>query len=323
MSLRTLLFLQKDDEELILEDDNSSIRIDMKCSLCKKTFYGTYWTLDNKEYCSACYEKVRLKCDVCHDNIDGEYFNKDGKVNCKYCYEQTRLKCDICHNNIDGTFFTNFKNNICKRCDKKYDNCDVCNRYISHLTDGGYSLSDNRKICSICNKSEVKDKDLKNHLLNVSSFMISIGLNVYMNTEMAIKLVSKKELDDSKGRCNSSSKTINGKVVEQNFIIEILYGLPEIAFKGILAHELFHMWVKMNTNDKLSKYKEEGIANLCQYLYLLKINNYSKDKDELLLSSYLINNLLDNKDKNYGDGFRKAKEIYEDKGINGIFQYIK
>ncbi len=33
-------------------------------------------------------------------------------------------------------------------------------------------------------------------------------------------------------------------------------------FCGILAHELFHVRVKINTDDNLTEFKEEGVANL-------------------------------------------------------------
>ena len=297
----------------------------MNCSKCREIINGKYWTEDNKEYCSSCYEEIRLKCSSCKQNISGMYYTKDGSIYCEDCHNNTRLKCDLCNRNIDGKYFKSFEHNICQQCDRTHDNCDACNRYISSLTDGCIEYGDKRKICKICNKTAVKVRALYNHFEEMSEFMKSIGFTIGKYNNIMMMIVMKDQLDqfgDPRGICQYEGKTLNGKIVEQNFKIKILQGLPQIAYKGILVHELFHMWVKINTDDKLSKYQEEGIANLCQYIYLDKVKQTSRDSEEIKLSSYIIDSMMKDKDRNYGDGFREAKSIYDAQGIRGIMKYM-
>lgn len=264
-----------------------------------------------------------MKCISCNEDINGKYWTKENEIFCERCYEKIRLKCGICNENIKGKYIINHNINVCAICDATYSNCDACNRHLSPLTDGGYSISDGRKVCSICYKSIVDDNDKLNDYFNkMSRFMRKIGFRISNYDKLSMRLAPSHDIDESRGICLYESTTTNGVVTKREFTIKVLFGLPELSFEGILAHELFHMWVKINTSNNLTKFQEEGVANLCQYLYVLHIGNTTKDENNKFLSKHIIDNMMQNNDINYGAGFRKAKDIYESHGIEGIMHYI-
>jgi len=292
----------------------------MVCNLCKKKFCGKYWCIDSNNYCSLCYKSVKFKCCVCSSELEHIEFVKDGKNYCYYCYRQ-ELKCDICYDMIIKDYYEDFGKIICTNCYNNNAKCDACNRVISHISDGGYEYSDGRKVCGICYASVAEEKYLQVYYDEVSSFMKSIGFKIKNYTTLDIELVTKKEIDTS-GQCSCTKEILDEKVIEINFIIRIYYGLPKIMFCGILAHELFHVWVKINTEDNLTKFKEEGVANLCQYLYLSSLLKKTKDKEDIKFIKFIMQNLIESSDKDYGEGLRKVKKVYDKYKMNGVFLYI-
>ena len=292
----------------------------MICNLCKKKFCGKYWSIDSHNYCSSCYKNVKFKCSVCSAELDNVEYVKNGKNYCYYCYI-AELKCDICYEVVED-YYEHFDKIICPNCYNSNSKCDACARVISHLSDGGYEYSDGRKVCGICYASVVEEEHLQLYYDEVAKFMKSIGFKIKDYTTLDIELVTKKEID-SPGRCNCKQETLDEKIVKINFMIKIYYGLPKIMFCGILAHELFHVWVNINTDDNLTKFQEEGVAVLCEYLYLTNLLKKTKTKEDIKFIKFLMKNLIENNDEDYGDGFRKAKKIYDEYGMSGVYLYIK
>ena len=90
--------------------------------------------------------------------------------------------------------------------------------------------------------------------------------------------------------------------------------LPKVQFAGILAHELIHLWVDIK-NLKLSRNFEEGLCNLGSWMVYTSANTP--------LSKILIQNLYDNPDPVYGDGFRSIMSLYRKKNsIKDLAAYI-
>jgi hypothetical protein len=88
----------------------------------------------------------------------------------------------------------------------------------------------------------------------------------------------------------------------QKYIIEILWGLNQIEFEAVLAHELLHVWIDYN-NIKLNKSKLEGFCNLGSRLVY---DNYNLELAKVLKSS-----MKNNDDPIYGKGYKYMNSLLE------------
>lgn len=103
----------------------------------------------------------------------------------------------------------------------------------------------------------------------------------------------------------------------------VLYGLPRLLCGSIIAHELTHAWVKMQNVAHLDTQIEEGLCQLMAYLWL-----ESQDRDarrqgpehERMLS-YLTHQIRSDTSPVYGDGFRRALELYQIRGLRALFDH--
>ena len=116
-----------------------------KCVICKKPTSSNYYTVDNKIYCTTCYEKYIVdRCIICNKPlIEGYLYNKNGK----YCYD----------------------------CDKKYPKCWNCNIPVKYI---GFQ-DDDFILCQKCNKAKItKIEDLKDIYYKVKDYAKrALGIN--------------------------------------------------------------------------------------------------------------------------------------------------
>jgi hypothetical protein len=83
--------------------------------------------------------------------------------------------------------------------------------------------------------------------------------------------------------------------------ISILSGLPKTLFRGVVAHELGHVWLKMNDVEGLENQAEEGFCELLSFRLYMQIDT--------LESRYYAIGMEQNPDPLYGAGFRKIRNI--------------
>jgi hypothetical protein len=109
--------------------------------------------------------------------------------------------------------------------------------------------------------------------------------------------------------------TYENVTVMKSLEINILYGIPEIYFYAIAAHELMHVWQYLHGMIGNDLAFCEGSCNYATYLIL-------KDHPDKY-AEYLLYNLENDTDKIYGDGFRRVKKLVGDHGINYWLDYLK
>ena len=128
------------------------------------------------------------------------------------------------------------------------------------------------------------------------------AINISIDDEfLSINLVDRTSLQNATfSLSNHSKKTIKGYTYYNNnqYVINILWGLNRIEFEAVLAHELLHVWIDYN-NIKLNRSKLEGFCNLGSYLI------YKNDNTQF--SSIHLKAMDTSKDIVYGKGYREMK----------------
>tara|TARA_A100001011_G_scaffold266415_1_gene275412 strand:- start:361 stop:1101 length:741 start_codon:yes stop_codon:yes gene_type:complete len=225
--------------------------------------------------------------------------------------------CSLCSKPLSKNFLTDsWGNNFHPNHIKESIFCKSCNRVISEsITQGGYILSDSRYICNLCHQSSITENSQIKKIKKTSiNFMQKLGLDI--TDSFNINLIDQNTLlDNLKGhRLHSTSFQAITKCHEKECNIYILDYLPKILFQSILIHEMTHVWLRQN-NVVASLKKEEGFCNLVSS-YFLK-NQQSK------FSSILLNNLFENTDSIYGDGYRLMNKKLDEFGWEKIINDFK
>lgn len=198
----------------------------------------------------------------------------------------------------------------------QYKTCHVCTQKAN------YQYDDGRLICAGCKKTAV----LEHHQANGSKRkliekMDKIGFS-NIPLDIPIFLIDKVTMTHKSNRYHTkgltlTQKTFNPtkKITLMAHNIYILYGLPEVDFEGVLAHELLHVW-QHEQGFKLSHLHTEGFCNIASYWV------YKQSKNSL--GDFLAKNLLESQDPIYGNGFRLMLERWKKMGwVNFLEEMVK
>ena len=238
------------------------------------------------------------------------------------------MKCDICHKNMLGKYYIDRHNN--KICASHLDNrevqiCSSCGRFTVEQP-----ISDGRCICKKC-RSEIitTQREIHECLLYVKEILLGLGLDYGKCSieKIPVEIVSAKKMAEiRKLSINTHNKGVTFTethmqgissedmyVVGHSHKIYILSDLPKLEFLGTLAHELLHVY--LNEYDiKLDSKLCEGFCNMGAYF--IYINNTSS------ISHFYFENLKNNPDPVYGEGFRFMLDKYEKYGWDCIIKMI-
>ena len=237
--------------------------------------------------------------------------------------QNTTKKCSICLETLSTDFSIDAWNNPFHTYHQQEGVfCNSCSRIISAgITQGGYSYSDGRHICTLCHISVIKNKiEIEISYKSVIKQLNEIGIKKIPNN-IPIKLINSIELNkitkiNNHGNIKGYTQ-INYSNEKNKFKIFILTGLPKIEFEATLAHELLHVWLDLNNfhhNLEIS----EGFCNLGREL-IYKNNNTH-------FSQIHLNSMLTDTTSIYGSGYRKIKLIKDKIGWKELinnFEKIK
>ena len=293
----------------------------LKCEYCKNQIVDDYIIIEGLKF-----HKEHFKCANCNKPIDGKYYAKNGKYYDEKCFEMLFLpKCAVCNKSINGEYLIDsFGNKIHKHHEAEIDRCDNCNRIISeNMASGGLKYNDGRNICNICYSKRLNSiGEYENALNKVVDKLKNYGL-VFLNSSISLKIVSLTELQ--KVSENKYSKNIRGYThsiiktlgIQKSFehTIYVLSMIPTKYAESTIAHELMHVWITENINNKLSAQLEEGSCNYISYTYLK--SDYSQD------AKYIIKQMEGNSDEIYGVGYKKVFEKFNGREFNKFLSYLK
>lgn len=295
----------------------------MSCTVCKKPLEGQYITSGTRKYHEKCYEKfIQLKCKICNNAISGEYVHdKEGNYHAE-CFNQNKaLKCDVCKEIINSKYFLDIWGNKShlKHNGSEPEYCDSCSRFLSENTSKKFiKYQDNRKICGICQETEIIEVHQTVPLkLDVIEQLNKVGFK-YIPSFIKISLdnkinINKMLMSSITNNTHGYTKTIFKSPVSKEHSITMLYGLPKLLFKGVLAHELLHVWLNEKNIDMIHE-KTEGFCNLGAELI------YKNDNSEF--AKILLKKLESDTDLTYGEGYRNMSKKLKEIGWQNLIQEI-
>ena len=228
------------------------------------------------------------------------------------------INCDICKQIIDNNYFQDAWGNKYHAYHKKDGNfCDTCSRMISvRLTGGGFQFNDGRYMCKLCEISIINsEKDRKQSIDSVVKLLNSKGIDITSNG-IEISLVDKKTLQKSiLHLSNHNEETVKAITILKNgrYAINVLWGLTQIEFESVLAHELLHVWIDYN-NIRLNEGKLEGFCNLGSAAVYKHYNNQ--------LGRVLLQSMQNNDDPIYGRGYKYMDSMLQIHGWESLISIL-
>ena len=217
------------------------------------------------------------------------------------------MNCIYCKQNICGLYLRDDYGHCAH--ENHAIQCFSCGQFI---TIKDIKLADGRPLCLRCSKMAVVEDS---HIEWVRNKVLGMYRKINLSdirADIPIELIDYKQmlkLRRNPSFCSahqygltisSSSSFVNRTKWEHK--IYMLNHLHRVAFAGILAHELFHVW----QNEKmlnLSPALCEGLCNLGSYLMFGQIEHE--------ISRVLSHQMEISPDPIYGNGFRIVKAIYD------------
>lgn len=255
----------------------SELRI---CAYCRKLITGRWYSLNDKKYHEKCYHQhIEKRCSVCGQSIHDKYY-----------YDDWGNYAHVSH----GSAKTKF--------------CYTCGRIISS---GAKSIGEGATLCNICSSTSVTtDAEVEICRKKVISVFKLLKISGIPET-IPIKLCPHDNMEGNLG-CIYSVKVRDPKLA--NFHIHMTFGLPDLQFRGVLAHEMLHSWLTLYGRE-VTRDECEGFCNLGE------ASIYTKE--DTPFAHYLLKRMYKNADAIYGEGYRLQKERYEKLGWEGLLESLR
>lgn len=282
------------------------------CSYCGAELTSSFVSYKGNLYHTECNPASGKKvCAYCRKHLSGSYYTLEGKHYHKDCYHKHLEKfCSVCGKAIEGTYTIDHWGNCAHvmHGTERTKRCDTCGRIIS-----GYAKQIGKKavLCDVCAATSVTTSaQIERCRVQVLSMFKSFGING-VPEDIPIKLKNKDLMEGAEGHIKYLR---SGLGIFSDFRIEIVFGLPEDHFKGVLAHEMLHSWLVLYGRE-VTKEECEGFCNLgCAWVY---------QKIDTDLSKYLLKRMYESEDRIYGDGYRLQKERFEKLGWAGLLESLR
>jgi len=202
--------------------------------------------------------------------------------------------------------------------------CHSCSRIISQsVTQGGYVYPDGRHMCSLCYITAIhNDSLIYIAYQSVTAQLKAVGImNIPNNipiTLVNIHILNEKAEHLShanlKGFTQFPEKSNSKLPIENPYHIYILSGLPQLEFEAVLAHELLHIWLEINSLD-LDIINAEGFCNLGSSLIY--------ENDGTKFSQIHLKAMVNNPDEAYGRAFLNFQKELKENGWKKLIPIIK
>jgi hypothetical protein len=292
------------------------------CAVCGEKVSGDFFGTEGQYYHSKCF-----LCDYCGKSIPDAFIRYQEKNYHPACFEDhAALRCDVCGGIIKGKYISNFWGNAYHpEHEGKEIQCSFCRRFIvGNLLDETIIFQDGWHLCGECISTAVFEsaeavlllrevaKQLADFGLTVDPRLIEVNL---VNKD-ALRRLAKGASQDTWGFVNFEvTRNMNGSVTRRSIRMYLLYGMPRTEMIGAIAHELTHVWLFLQAGDDSDKVLAEGSCNYSAYLILQKTEN-----DQ---AKFIIDNMQNNPDAVYGEGFRRIKRYVEANGLESWRRLMK
>ncbi len=299
------------------------------CAHCLEPIIpALYFTADGRFYDSTCYiNHIAPRCGHCSKPVSEERITLDSVDYHSQCYnDNIATRCFVCTEVISGMYYTDgFGNPVCSEHRESVSKCNSCGRFLGSSSgpSTGQRFPDGRLSCLTCLNSAVMDLEQARPI--VDSIIALFGdFDIHIKGKIKLKLVSQGVLSESAdgfledrlGVTLYQKETLfYGVFSRKNFRVHILYGLPRMHFKAIVAHELMHVWLYKNGPDDHEQRLCEGS---CEYASYLALMSYGTKE-----ARALVDHMLTNPDPIYGEGFRRVMNFVNRSGIANWLEYMK
>ncbi|KAG6406395.1 hypothetical protein SASPL_133995 [Salvia splendens] len=318
-----------------------------------------------------------FRCRICNQPLsDYEFFVSGIYHYHETCYKESHHpKCDVCRHFIptNAAGLIEYKVHPFwsqKYCPRHEDDgtprCCSCERKES-AEEIYAALNDGRKLCSECLDSAIMDiRQCQPLFYDIHEFFK--GLNMKLTQEVPIYLVEKQALNqamgaeqhghyhmpETRGACVTKEPTITSprmragnRVVDmitephnhcEVTAILILYGLPRLLTGLILAHEMMHLWLRLNGFRGVRQDVEEGICQVIASMWLesqilsMSDNNHAStshssgsktSRFDKKLSKCFKYQIESDPSEVYGNGFRAGHQAVIKFGLQRTLDCIR
>lgn len=303
------------------------------CDGCKKPLQKTFTPRGERIYHPECHDRLFTpRCHHCGEAIQGTYSRDAVGRYHPDCYTRLHnLVCSLCSETIRGSYtFDHWGNKAhTEHGGVATGICHVCARLMqADAAGGGRALSDGRLLCGGCHASEVVTfQQIQQAKLEVIAAMQAVGFAYipdYIKVELSEDqgLLNERLRASPTGNIHGFTRTARrlipgyGEILEHS--IHVLSGLPRIAFMGVLAHELLHVWIHEQGLSHLSHAEVEGFCNLGTALMLSR----ATAGEEATLAQVLLQRMDEDPDPAYGDGYRAMAWRREQFGWPALLQAL-
>ena len=282
--------------------------------------------------CAALYPAVAeaqaeaLYCDYCGRELIGQYTVYNNRNLHDSCYYRHFARfCTLCGGIISGQYIFNSWGDVVHAVHiGEYPGCEYCSRLkAERLTGKGTRYRDGREVCGRCLASAVTDVKQANLLLDTVLNILSLH-DIEISDEFDLHLVDKHEMvtlnpdagHEARGYTGlKQHSALFGLVKAQEIKVYALTGMPRAVLKGVLAHELMHVWLFTNAPLDMDDALCEGSCEYASYLTL----RGSPDKH----AQFYLENQMANEDLVYGGGFRSVRNFVESVGLADWLDYLR
>jgi hypothetical protein len=304
------------------------------CDSCKKPLEKSFVPRGERLYHGECHDKLFTpKCSECGLPIQGSYTKDERGRYHTDCYRTLHnLVCSLCQGAIEGSYLYDGWG---QKAHPEHDQhptgqCHVCARLMSPAaTTGSKVLSDGRLLCSFCHSAEIHDfRQIQAAKLDVIAQMQAVGFD-YIPDYIQVKLDEDQQLINQRLRASATgnihgyTRTAQRNIPGYGLILEhgihVLSGLPKVAFKGVLAHELLHVWINERPLKHLSHEQVEGFCNLGSALICQNALKHEGDE----LARVLLQRMDEDPDPAYGNGYRAMAWRLEQMGWPALLQALQ
>ena len=285
-----------------------------QCAGCERVLFGEYIQVDGRNYHTTCFT-----CAECNKPIDQRFYSHHSRYFHLQCYDKKFCSpCSVCGQLLKDRFCEDYwGGRYCAGHQDSIPPCDFCSRLITGpITGKGLQLPDGRRLCGVCRPSAVTNEYRAKVLMcEVATIMKSLGLMIDC-TKMTILLLGQEELKrlipDPRHAPLGFTEYITvsneeSKVNIKSFNILLLYGMPAVQTKAVLAHELMHVWLFNHGISDIDVALCEGSCNFASYLFLKAVGSVE--------CNYIIREMINDLDPVYGRGFRDVKQYVETNGV--------
>lgn len=264
---------------------------------------------------NAYWHPEHFVCRACGRPIGGANFQiHEGAPYHEECYrDRIAERCAYCSRPLIGLYSVDqWGTKFCQEHEYQYLHCTHCGRLVPPRDQEAGATTIR---CALCRSRAIETAEQAKPIFReLIQWVSGQGLH-YHNLPLTLELCNREKLARyAGGRAQAHSLGVTMITYTQDGCVThhevkgvaVLLGLPNVHFRGVVAHELGHVWLGVQGILDLPDWAEEGFCELLSYRYYSQLrtpegNHYAQSTER-------------NPDRIYGEGFRRVRAIADRMG---------